>query len=49
MIAEYSQRNLTVEQDKLSVVAGLAHRYAAKTGDQHYVAGLWQSSLGSDL
>ena len=49
MIAEYSQRNLTVEQDKLSAVAGLARRYAAKTGDQYYVAGLWRSSLGSDL
>lgn len=48
LVSEYSQRKLTVEQDKLSALAGLARTYAAKTGDT-YLAGLWHGSLGLSL
>ncbi len=48
LVAEYSQRSLTIEHDKLSALAGLACEYAVKTVDT-YLVGLWHGNLGLDL
>jgi hypothetical protein len=47
-IADFCQRNLTNEQDKLSALSGIAKFIAQKTGDQ-YLAGLWKNHLLEDL
>ena len=48
LVAEYSQRNLLYEEDKLSAIAGLAYENSVKTNDT-YFAGLWHGSLGLHL
>jgi hypothetical protein len=48
LVENYTRRHLTVEQDKLPAVAGLAAVVAAETGDR-YFAGLWGSHIYEDL
>ncbi|KAI1814779.1 HET-domain-containing protein [Poronia punctata] len=48
MIENYSRQKLTVDQDKLSAVAGLARVIAEETSDV-YIAGLWARHLMEDL
>jgi hypothetical protein len=47
-VENYSARNLTVDQDKLSALAGVARVIAEETGDI-YVAGLWGRHFMEDL
>jgi len=47
-IADFCQRNLTNEQDKLPALSGIAKFIAQKTGDKYY-AGLWKNHLLEDL
>jgi hypothetical protein len=47
-VENYSKRNLTVNQDKLSAVAGMARVIAEETGDV-YIAGLWGRHFMEDL
>lgn len=44
LVEEYTSRKLTIDQDKLPALAGLAATIARKTGDA-YFAGLWKSSF----
>lgn len=48
LVADYSRRKLTKDQDKLSALAGLARLAAAETGDRYY-AGVWRSHIYEDL
>ncbi|KAF2176839.1 HET-domain-containing protein [Zopfia rhizophila CBS 207.26] len=48
LIQNYSQRKLTVDQDKLPALSGLARLLAGRTGDR-YLAGLWANHLPEDL
>jgi hypothetical protein len=48
MITAYSGTNLTVSDDKLIALSGVAKRFASMTGDT-YVAGLWRRSLEREL
>jgi hypothetical protein len=48
IIEEYSSRNLTVVEDKLPALMGLASKFQALTRFT-YVAGLWKEQLLSDL
>lgn len=48
VVENYSKRNLTVDQDKLSAVAGVARVIAEETGDV-YIAGLWGRHFMEDL
>ncbi|KAH8598575.1 heterokaryon incompatibility protein-domain-containing protein, partial [Bisporella sp. PMI_857] len=48
MVQNYSLRKLTVDQDKLPALSGLARMLAEETGDR-YFAGLWASHLPEDL
>lgn len=47
-IADFCQRNLTNEQDKLPALSGIAKFIAQKTGDKYY-SGLWKNHLLEDL
>jgi hypothetical protein len=47
-ITDFSQRNLTNEQDKLPALSGIAKLIAQKTGDKYY-SGLWKNHLLEDL
>jgi hypothetical protein len=48
IVENYSRRRLTVNQDKLSAVAGVARAVAEITGDT-YLAGLWAQHFFEDL
>lgn len=48
ILKEYSQRELTREEDRLPALAGLAARYAQETG-YTYLAGLWREELPRSL
>lgn len=48
ILKEYSQRELTREEDRLPALAGLAARYAQETG-YTYLAGLWREDLPRSL
>src|SRR3569833_898679 len=47
-IEDYSRRQLTVPDDKLPALSGLARRLASRTGDVYY-AGLWRNHIVEDL
>lgn len=44
LVAEYSRRKITREEDRLPALAGLAARHAQATGGT-YLAGLWRENL----
>ncbi|GAP92189.1 putative heterokaryon incompatibility protein [Rosellinia necatrix] len=48
IIENYSKKNLTVDQDKLPAIAGVARVIAEETGDT-YIAGLWGRHFMEDL
>jgi hypothetical protein len=48
LVMDYSAREITMAKDKLVAIGALARRYHMATGDQ-YLAGLWKSSLHTDL
>lgn len=48
ILREYSQRQLSREEDRLPALAGLAARYAQATGNT-YLAGLWREDLPRSL
>jgi hypothetical protein len=48
VVAQYSQRELTIPSDKLPAISGIASKIKDATGSQ-YVAGLWKDNLASDL
>ena len=48
LVENYSRRYLTVSNDKLSAVAGIARVIAEETGDL-YLAGVWADHLPEDL
>ncbi|KAK5279240.1 hypothetical protein LTR20_007215 [Exophiala xenobiotica] len=48
IIADYSQRLLSDERDKLRAISGLAQECSFRHPDQ-YLAGLWRSEMPSDL
>ena len=48
LVENYTRRRLTVEQDKLPAVAGVASALVGATGDK-YLAGLWQGHIYEDL
>ncbi|KAF6524893.1 hypothetical protein HZS61_010688 [Fusarium oxysporum f. sp. conglutinans] len=49
MIAGYSARNLTVQQDKFPAISALARSFAEGFPDQKYLAGLWESNIHMGL
>lgn len=48
LIKDYTSRKLTVQNDKLPALSGLASRLADMTGDE-YLAGLWKGHIIEDL
>ncbi|KAI1413044.1 HET-domain-containing protein [Hypoxylon sp. FL1857] len=48
LIENYTMRNLTVPEDKLTALAGVARAIAEETGDRYY-AGLWAKHFMEDL
>ncbi|KAF2117925.1 heterokaryon incompatibility protein-domain-containing protein [Lophiotrema nucula] len=48
IVEQYSQRDLTVANDKLPAISGIAHKIKDATGSS-YLAGLWKENLASDL
>jgi hypothetical protein len=48
LIRAYSDRHLTLSEDKLPAIAGIAVHFQRQTGYQ-YVAGLWKDTLPIDL
>lgn len=48
LVEDYSKRSLSVSNDKLSAVAGVARVIAEETSD-HYFAGLWARHMIEDL
>lgn len=48
LVEDYSRRSLSVAQDKLSAIAGVARVLAEETGD-YYIAGVWASHLMEDI
>jgi hypothetical protein len=48
LVAEYCRRQLTLPDDRLLAISGLADRYAPHFGSK-YLAGIWQSALPLDL
>jgi hypothetical protein len=48
LVEDYSKRSLTMPQDKLTAVAGVARVLADITGDTYY-AGVWRTHLYEDL
>lgn len=50
IVAEYTSRNLTVPEDKLPAIAGIAKEFNSYLGGkEEYYAGLWKSVLPFDL
>ncbi|EXK86501.1 hypothetical protein FOQG_09769 [Fusarium oxysporum f. sp. raphani 54005] len=49
MIAGYSARNLTVQQDRFPAISALARSFAERFPDQRYLAGLWESNIHMGL
>lgn len=51
LVSDYCSRDLTVPQDKLTAVSGLAQTYARilKLSGKDYLAGLWRHRLPDDL
>ncbi|EXA36899.1 hypothetical protein FOVG_12782 [Fusarium oxysporum f. sp. pisi HDV247] len=49
MIAGYSARNLTVQQDKFPAISALARSFAERFPDQKYLAGIWESNIHMGL
>lgn len=47
-IQRYSERNLTVSEDKLPALSGLSAIIASRTGDE-YFAGVWRDHVVEDL
>jgi hypothetical protein len=47
-VTDYSRRQLSVSDDKLLAIAGIAAEVSRVTGAR-YVAGLWQNNLLHDL
>jgi hypothetical protein len=48
MVERYSRCKLTIAEDKLPAISGLAHIIQAETGDE-YVAGMWRKGLEMQL
>jgi len=48
IVEQYSTRDLTVSDDKLPAISGIAAKIQAAT-ESMYIAGLWQDNLASDL
>jgi hypothetical protein len=48
VVEQYSQRELTIANDKLPAMAGIASKIKQTTGSW-YIAGLWKDNLASDL
>jgi len=48
LVADYTARKLSFEQDKLVAISGLAAQFGAFNQDQ-YLAGLWRSHLASEI
>jgi hypothetical protein len=48
MVERYSRCKLTIAEDKLPAISGLAHIIQAETGDE-YVAGMWHKGLEMQL
>lgn len=48
IVQDYSARNLTVKNDKLPALSGVAHEFQRVQGG-HYLAGLWEKDLPFDL
>ncbi|PVI07913.1 HET-domain-containing protein [Periconia macrospinosa] len=48
IVEEYSKRDLTVPNDKLPAISGIANKIKAATKSR-YLAGLWEKNLASDL
>ena len=48
IVADYTERKLTVVTDKFPAISAIAERVALLTGDS-YIAGLWKSRLFDDL
>lgn len=48
LVVEYSQRHLTLPDERLLTISGLANRFALHL-DSKYLAGIWQSALPRDL
>ncbi|KAK1852295.1 heterokaryon incompatibility protein [Colletotrichum chrysophilum] len=46
---EYAERQLTVWQDRLPAIAGVATQFAASIGPENYLAGLWKPYIISQL
>jgi hypothetical protein len=49
LLADYVERSLSVDSDKLTALSGLAHRYQAAFPGSQYVAGIWASELPGAL
>ncbi|KAJ9415601.1 heterokaryon incompatibility protein-domain-containing protein [Fusarium oxysporum] len=49
MIAGYSARNLTVQQDRFPAISALARSFAERFPDQRYLAGLLESNIHMGL
>ncbi|EXM16258.1 hypothetical protein FOTG_15456 [Fusarium oxysporum f. sp. vasinfectum 25433] len=49
IIAGYSARNLTVQQDRFPAISALARSFAERFPDQRYLAGLWESNIHMGL
>ncbi|KAI9650962.1 hypothetical protein NHQ30_000998 [Ciborinia camelliae] len=49
LIMEYSKTDLTIREDRLAAVAGIASRFKTILKDDIYLAGLWLSRLALDM
>jgi hypothetical protein len=49
LLADYAERVLSVDSDKLTALSGLARVYQATFPDSRYVAGMWSSDLPAAL
>jgi hypothetical protein len=49
LVADYTERALSVDSDKLIAVSSLARVYQATFSESHYVAGLWSEELPGAL
>lgn len=48
-VSDYTRKNITFERDKLPALAAIASKMQQRRGNDKYLAGLWLSSLLSDL
>lgn len=48
LVEDYSRRQLSVSDDKLSAIAGVARIISEETGD-YYIAGVWANHLMEDI